>query len=509
MPEHDRPLASTPLARAVELHPALACCVAAVAAVFVKHPGIASRSLWLDEAWTAAVGAHGSAAILTIAAHDQNPPLYNLLVAWWARAFGTSELALRMPSLLAAVACAALLLRFVRRFYGAEAAVTATLLYLVAPAQTWYATEARSYALVGLLCVVSFHLYLSLLETPRRATAVALGLVNAAGLYAHYTIGLAWLAQAVCAPLVARAGGGRPALRAWIGSQVLAAALFVPLAPCVVANLPARTTSWLPPPGLTELAQVVRELAGSRSALRAGALLVAGFAVSRSFRWRRDGAPTLADRRVVAALAWAVIPVTVAFVVSQATPILLTRYQLFAGLGWIVAVAAVVAALPWPPLVRTAVALGMVFLSAKSTPYEASRDPAWRAVAALARPTPDDPTMLAVVPAVDCIPLAYYAARDVLPTLFGPRGTWQPAGLHRRLAARRILCRDGEWPAWRVDLDGARVVLVLSRPSTDDAARALRHAAERGYVVESSRELAGKQIHLLVRRAEASKGASP
>jgi hypothetical protein len=53
------------------------------------------------------------------------------------------------------------------------------------------------------------------------------------------------------------------------------------------------------------------------------------------------------------------------------------------------------------------------------------------------------------------------------------------------------------------------VVLVLSRPSTDDAARALRHAAERGYVVESSRELAGKQIHVLTLQGEATKGTSP
>ena len=175
-PAHIRP---PHLPRLVERRPWAAACLAALAAVVATHHGISTRSVWLDEAWTVALGAHTAPAILRVAAHDQNPPLYNLLMAVWLHAFGTSEIALRAPSLLAAAATAALLLLFVRRFFGAEAAITATLLYLVSPAQAVYATEGRAYAIVGLLCVASFHLYLSLLEAPRRTTAVVLGGVNA------------------------------------------------------------------------------------------------------------------------------------------------------------------------------------------------------------------------------------------------------------------------------------------------------------------------------------------
>lgn len=510
-PPHNRSSATAMLPRLVERRPAIAAALAALATLAVKHPGIATRSLWLDEAWTVAVGAHSVPAILRIAAHDQNPPLYNLLVSAWLALFGTSELALRLPSLLVSAATAALLLLFVRRFFGAEAAVTASLLYVVSPAQTVYATEGRAYALVGLLCVASFHLYLSLLAAPRRATAVALGVVNAAALYTHYTIGLAWLAQAACAPLLAKARPGRRALGPYLASQLLALALFAPFVPFVLANVPDARTSWLPPPGFAELAQVVRDLAGSRSALRAGALLLLGWGAWRVALRRRGDAnvPSTGDRRIVTAVAWAVVPIVVAFAVSQRTPILLVRYELFAGIGWIVALAAVIASLPWPALARTAVALGMVLLTVKASPYAASRDPGWRELAALVRPSDGGRTMVVVAPSVDCIPFAAYAAPDLLASLFGPRGSWQPAVLHRRLAERGILCRDAGWPASVPDLDGERVVIVVSRAASDAGTQALQHAAERGYALQSSTEIAGKAIHVLGRQANAAKGAAP
>ena len=42
-------------ARAVDQHPAVAALVVALANLALKLPGIAQRSLWLDEAWTTAM----------------------------------------------------------------------------------------------------------------------------------------------------------------------------------------------------------------------------------------------------------------------------------------------------------------------------------------------------------------------------------------------------------------------------------------------------------------------
>ena len=87
---------------------------------------------------------------------------------------------------------------------------------------------------------------------------------------------------------------------------------------------------------------------------------------------------------------------------------------------------------------RGALVLVLVFLGATPPPYVASRDPAWRELAARIRPAADDRTTVVLVPPVDCIPLAYYVAPDLLPSLFGPRGSLQPVVLRRRLAERAV-----------------------------------------------------------------------
>lgn len=505
-------------ARLVARHPALAATLAAVLDALVKHPGIASRSLWLDEAWTVALGLQTPAVILQTATYDQNPPLYLLLMAGWLDLFGTSELALRMPSLLASAASAAVLLLFVRRFFGAEAALTASLLYLVSPAQTTYATEGRTFALVGLLCLASFHAYLSLFERPRLRTALVLGVVNAAALWAHYTIVFAWLAQAVCAPLLGGRRGERRALGLYVASQISTLALFAPLVRYVLANMPDAPTSWLPPPDLAMLGKVARDLVGSRSALHAGLLLLVGFAAWRVHRRSRgviDRGAAQADRRLVVVACWAVLPILAAFVVSQRSPVLHVRYELYAGLGWIVTIAVVLSRLPWPATARALAALVYLALAIKAPPNEAYRDPAWREIAALARRAPADvatagvilpdvtaaigilpdaTTATVILPDVDCIPFAYYASPDLLPHLFAPDGSYAVVDLERRLAERRIFCGEGAWSVAGGARAATRVLVVATDPEAPAATRIADALDARGLAAAPEQRLGNRNV---------------
>jgi len=504
--------APTHLAVLVDRHPALAAYVVALATLAVKHRGIATRSLWLDEAWNVALAAKSPAAIVVAGTHDQNPPLYNLFLSGWLALFGTSELTLRLPSLLAAAGCAVLLLLLVRRFYGAEASLYASALLLVSAAQTTYATEGRAFALIALLCIGSFYLYLSLFERPRWSTAIALGVVNASALYVHYTIGLAWVAQGLGALLLGTAPGARRALGLYVASQLLALALFAPLVTAMLANVPGASDSWLPAADFTMLSAVVQELAGSRSALRAGLLLIVGFLVWRSARWRRGVARglTVADRRLVVALAWAVVPIVLAYVVSQRYPILHVRYELYAALGWFVLLAALLAALPWPGWARTVAALLLVLWSARAAPHATTRDPQWHAVFAATRPPGGAPATVILVPRVECIPFAYYAAPDLLPSLFGPRGEYRDTGLEQRLEERGIRCRDRSWRASDLTLAAADVVLVLAHLDATDTARILQDARAHGWAsVADPQTIAGKAIHRLGRAAPTQPAADP
>lgn len=494
---------TTRVARLVERHPAWSALAAAVATLAVKHRGIAARSVWLDEAWTVALGAKSASAILVTAAHDENPPLYNVAMAAWLALSGTSELALRLPSLLASAACAAALLVLLRRFFGGEAALYGSLLLLVSAAQTHYATEGRAYALVALLCVVSYHLTFALLERPRWGPALALAVVNAAGVSVHYTTGLAWLAQALGVLAFAR----RDALRCYVASQILALALFAPLVPLLLANLPVAGKSWLLAPDAAALHAIVRELVGSRSALRAGVALALGYAVWRIAARRHGAAPRpigAVEQRIVIAALWAVVPLSVAFVVSQWSPILHVRYELFAGLGWIVAIAGLLALLPWPAWARTATALLMVLLSAKAGPHAATRDPRWREIAAMAGAGSSAPPAIVVLPSVECIPFAYYAAPDTLHDLFAASGAYDVPAFHRALAARRIECREPGWPQAGEVLPAGPVVLVLAHLGAAETDRVLAALHGRGRGAELRGELAGKRIYDVMPRSPAA-----
>ncbi len=67
-------------------------------AAFLRWWHLGSRSIWLDEAYSLKLAAHGFGEIIHGAAMDIHPPLFHLLLAVWIRVFGTSEWALRSLS---------------------------------------------------------------------------------------------------------------------------------------------------------------------------------------------------------------------------------------------------------------------------------------------------------------------------------------------------------------------------------------------------------------------------
>jgi uncharacterized membrane protein len=99
MPQTDAPAEATPAERRpVKTMALLAGIVLAGLLLRVNH--MAVRSLWFDEAFTTRLIRFPFAEIVTRTARDNNPPLYYLLLKAWTLIFGTSPLALRLPSVL-------------------------------------------------------------------------------------------------------------------------------------------------------------------------------------------------------------------------------------------------------------------------------------------------------------------------------------------------------------------------------------------------------------------------
>ena len=75
---------------------------------------------------------------------DVHNPLYNLMMYAWIRVIGDSEVAIRIPSLGAALALIWLVWRWVVPRFGARAGALSAAMMAVSPVAVWYSTEAKN-----------------------------------------------------------------------------------------------------------------------------------------------------------------------------------------------------------------------------------------------------------------------------------------------------------------------------------------------------------------------------
>jgi mannosyltransferase len=173
---------------------------------------LGTQSLWHDEGNSYMQATRSFVDIATNAALDIHPPGYYWLLSIWRALTGDSEFALRMLSALVSTLTVAFTFALGKRLYGTFAGVAAALCVALNTFSIYYAQEARMYGLLGLWSVagmwafVGFFLNrkgaaLSTTEDAKeiRRWAIALALINAAGLWTHYAYPFVMLAQGVMA----------------------------------------------------------------------------------------------------------------------------------------------------------------------------------------------------------------------------------------------------------------------------------------------------------------------
>ena len=149
-----------------------------------------AQSLWYDEGVSWYMTRMPLPALTVWTANDIQPPLYYYLLWLWVRLAGTSEVALRFPSVFFGALTVPLLWITARRLLGWRAAWLSVLLLALSPLHVYYAQEARMYTLLTCLGLLSSFLLLRLLslQSPdlRSPTVWAYVLTAAAALYTHY-----------------------------------------------------------------------------------------------------------------------------------------------------------------------------------------------------------------------------------------------------------------------------------------------------------------------------------
>jgi mannosyltransferase len=270
-------------------------------------------SYWRDEAATLDAEARPVPALLRMLTHvDAVHGAYYLLMWPVVHAFGTGEVVLRLPSLLAMAAAAAGIAALGGRLHSPRAGLLAGLVFAVLPQVSRYAQEGRSYALVLACAVLASYLLVRAAGEPGRrwlagygCAVAALGLLNLFGL-------LLLAGHAVF--VLAR---HRALLRRWLAAAALAG---LPALPVAAAAWQQRgQLGWLTAPGATAPNDLILWLAGS-----AGSVAVLVVLIGLGLR-SRAGAPA-----AWLALPWlAAPPVLLLSASAVGTPVYAERYVAF------------------------------------------------------------------------------------------------------------------------------------------------------------------------------------
>jgi len=183
--------------------------------------GLISTSFWLDETGTWWIVKDGAAEAVrrSLSWSGQSPLFY--LIAWSSsRLFGLNEVALRLPSVLAMSGSVYFVYRIAERLYDRASAAPAAFVFLCIG--SYFAIDARPYALAILCLTVSTWALLRWLDSNRTMDAAIYVLAGAMVVYAHCVLSVGLGAGVIYAVVAARK---QPRRLAWIGLMLAAIAL--------------------------------------------------------------------------------------------------------------------------------------------------------------------------------------------------------------------------------------------------------------------------------------------
>jgi mannosyltransferase len=300
----------------------------------VMLTGVTVPSYWRDEAATlAAVRRPFGDMVAMLGNVDAVHGAYYMLIWVVARLFGTGEMALRLPSVIAMTVAAVFVAALGRRLVSPAAGLAAGLLFAVVPDISLYGQDARSYAMVTAAGAIASYLLVRALgarhDRQRRwwigyaASVALLGILNIFGLLILSAHGVTVLLRM----LAPEEGQSRRALALrWTCSAVIALVVTSPLV--VLGWLQRGQLSWLTAPGYAGLASVTKLIGPPIMSIAVLIVIAAGIVVTAL---RAPGRGRLSWRAPLPVLCvpWLVLPPAILLIGSAVSPVYNFRYILF------------------------------------------------------------------------------------------------------------------------------------------------------------------------------------
>ena len=280
----------------------------------VGATGLSRAGLWTDELATWGMATTPWSEFWPVLRYvDAVLAPYYVFMHVWVSAFGDSDVALRLPSLLAMVASAGLIGVLGARVAGRTQGMLAGLVFALLPSTSRYAAEARPYALTVVAACVATWLLLRAWERPTllRWSGYGLSVVALGGL--HIVALLLVVAHAWAVAAWDR--------RLWWRFAIAAGAGIIAVAPILLYGVRQRhQVAYIPPVSPYSVIPYAQVVFGSVAI----AVLVVGLGLF-SLPLRFPSAVFTG---------WAIVPPLSLIAVSLALPMFLPRYLVYTTPGW-------------------------------------------------------------------------------------------------------------------------------------------------------------------------------
>jgi hypothetical protein len=278
------------------------------------------RTYWVDEGISVGIAAHPLSQIPGLLHRDGSPPLFYMLLHFWDRAFGTSQVATHLLPFTISLAVVVAAWWSARRLFGRTVGLVAALLAASSPFLNWYATETRMYTLVVGLGMVAVSCAVCAARDHSRRDFIIAVLAFIALLYTHdwslYLFALTLCVLVVWA-VMRREWGQLRWVALGAGAVVVA---YLPWLPTFIYQAGHTAAPWAVRPTLGDLFADPSTVLGGTMGVVIAPLLGAAALVTWLGRSRRDNETTA----VVGAIALATV--VAGFIAAQIEPSWTSRY---------------------------------------------------------------------------------------------------------------------------------------------------------------------------------------